>query len=71
LAGQSHVPAIESWTCHRLLGEMASTFARRSRDEAHAWVDWLAREKVLFVVEFDPQDAAAAARASFDGDNVG
>jgi hypothetical protein len=51
----------DTWVCVRMRGELAGTFAWRSRREAASWVASFPRDGVLFVSTFSDQDDADAA----------
>ena len=53
----------DTWHCVRLRGELAGTFAARSRREAESWVADFPRGDVLFVPTFSSQDDADSAAA--------
>ena len=53
------LPAPEVWDCRRMPGELAFAYAERSRVAAQQWVQQFPRENVLYLVQFDSQDAAA------------
>jgi hypothetical protein len=57
------VPTNENWCCDRVKGELASDYARRSREAALGFIDSfrtdLRKERMVFVLLFNGQQDAA------------
>jgi hypothetical protein len=57
------VPTNENWCCDRVKGELATDYARRSRETARQFIDSfrtdLRKERMIFVLLFSGQQDAA------------